>query len=98
MYYETRIVEKAKLSNFKTGYVPILTHRRIVRGYFYDSYGWVVFMTLTTGYFHDKTKIFKTDLRVVGVDYYFLLKYCTRQSNLLPPRLGQITLQNLIPK
>ena len=38
--------------------------------------------TSKTGYFHDKTKIFKKYLRV---DYYLLLKYCTRQCTLLPP-------------
>ena len=33
-------------------------------------------------YFHDKTKISKKNLRV---DYYLLLKYCTRQCTLLSP-------------
>ena len=37
--------------------------------------------TPTTGYFHDKTKISKANL---SVDYYLLLKYCTRQCTLLP--------------
>ena len=36
----------------------------------------------TTGYFHDKTKIFKENLRV---DYYLLLKCSKRQCALLPP-------------
>ena len=36
--------------------------------------------TPTTGYFHDKRKIFKENLRM---DYYLLLKYCTSQSTLL---------------
>ena len=31
--------------------------------------------TPTSGYFYDKTKIYKQNFRV---DYYFLLKYCTR--------------------
>ena len=38
--------------------------------------------TPITGYFHDKTKICKENFRV---DYYLLLKYCTRQCTLLPP-------------
>ena len=38
--------------------------------------------TPITGQFHDKTKISKQNL---GVDYYLLLKYCTRQCFLLPP-------------
>ena len=38
--------------------------------------------TLTTGYFHDKTKIFEENRRV---NYYFLLKYCRRQYFILPP-------------
>ena len=40
--------------------------------------------TPITGYFHDKTKIPKENLRV---DYYLLLKYCKRQCNLLAPTL-----------
>ena len=32
--------------------------------------------TPTTGYFHDKTKISKTILRM---DYYLMLKYCRKQ-------------------
>ena len=36
--------------------------------------------TPTTSYFHDKTKIYKENL---GVDYYLLLIYCTRQCTLL---------------
>ena len=35
-----------------------------------------------TGYFHDKTKISKENLRV---DDYLLLKCCKRQCTLLPP-------------
>ena len=35
-----------------------------------------------TGKLYDKTKISKENLRV---DYYLLLKYCSRQSALLPP-------------
>ena len=38
--------------------------------------------TLATGYFYDKTKISKENLRV---DYYLLLKYCSRQCTLLSP-------------
>ena len=34
-----------------------------------------------TGYFHDKTKISKENLRV---GFHFLLKCCTRQCTLLP--------------
>ena len=34
------------------------------------------------GCFHDKTKIFKKNIRL---DCYLLLKYCTRQCTLLPP-------------
>ena len=37
--------------------------------------------TPITGYFHDKTKISKENLRV---DYYLLLKCSTRQCALLP--------------
>ena len=36
--------------------------------------------TPTTGYFHDKTKIYKENLRM---DYYLVLKYCSRQYTLL---------------
>ena len=36
--------------------------------------------TPATGYFYDKTKISKENLRV---DYYLLLKYCSRQCTLL---------------
>ena len=36
--------------------------------------------TATTVYFYDKTKISKKNLRV---DYYLLLRYCTRQCTLL---------------
>ena len=38
--------------------------------------------TSITGYFHDKTKISKENLRV---DFYLLLKCCTRQCSVLPP-------------
>ena len=38
--------------------------------------------TRITGYFHDKTKISKENLRV---DFYLLLKYCRRQCALLIP-------------
>ena len=38
--------------------------------------------TPATGYFHDKTKISKKNLRV---DYYLLLIYCTMQCILLSP-------------
>ena len=38
--------------------------------------------TPITGYFHDKTKTSKENLRV---DYYLLLKCCERQCTLLPP-------------
>ena len=45
--------------------------------------------TRITGYFYEKTEVFKKNLRV---DYYLLLKYCRRQSTLLPPSsyLGKI--------
>ena len=36
--------------------------------------------TPTTVYFYDKTKISKENLRV---DYYLLLKYCSKQCTLL---------------
>ena len=35
-----------------------------------------------TGYFHDKTKTSKENLRM---GFHLLLKYCTRQCTLLPP-------------
>ena len=38
--------------------------------------------TPITGLLHDKRKILKENLRV---DYYLLLKYCSRQCALLPP-------------
>ena len=38
--------------------------------------------TPITGYFHDKTKICYENLRV---DYYLLLKYCSRPCALLTP-------------
>ena len=38
--------------------------------------------TTTTGSFHDKTIIFKKNTQL---DCYLLLKYCRRQSTLLPP-------------
>ena len=37
--------------------------------------------TSITGYFHEKTKIYKENFRV---DYYLLIKYCKRQCALLP--------------
>ena len=37
--------------------------------------------TPITGYFHDKTIIFKENLRL---DCYLQLKYCSRQCTLLP--------------
>ena len=50
--------------------------------------------TSITGYFHDKTKISKENLRV---DYYLLLKYSKRQYALLFLS-GPNHLQNLTPK
>ena len=38
--------------------------------------------TPATGYFYDTTKISNENLRV---DYYLLLKYCSRQGTLLSP-------------
>ena len=38
--------------------------------------------TSTAGYFHDKIKTSKENLRV---DYYLMLKYCTRQCALFSP-------------
>ena len=38
--------------------------------------------TSITGYFHDKTKISKENLRV---SFHLLLKCCTKQFTLLPP-------------
>ena len=38
--------------------------------------------TPAIGYFYDKTKISKENIRV---DYYLLLKYCSRQCALLSP-------------
>ena len=38
--------------------------------------------TPATGYFYDKTKLSKENLRV---DYYLLLKYCRRECILLSP-------------
>ena len=46
-----------------------------------------------TGYFHEKRKIFLVNLQV---NYYLLLKYCTRQRTLLSPTWTKS--QNLIPK
>ena len=43
--------------------------------------------TPITDYFHDKTKISKENLRM---DYYLLLKYCTRQCALLPPTWAKL--------
>ena len=50
--------------------------------------------TLTTGYFYDKTNASEENLRE---DDYLLLKFCTRQSTLLPLP-GQKHLQALTPK
>ena len=52
------------------------------------------YVCFTTGYFHDKTKISKENLRM---DYYLQLKYCWRQCTLLS-LLGPNNLQNLTPK
>ena len=38
--------------------------------------------TSISGYFYNKTKISKENLRV---GFHLLLKYCTRQCTLLPP-------------
>ena len=43
--------------------------------------------TSVTGYFHDKTKISKENLRV---DYYLLLKCRKRQCTLIPPTRTKI--------
>ena len=43
--------------------------------------------TSATGYFCDKTKITKENLRV---DYYLLLKYCSRQCTLLSPTRAKL--------
>ena len=43
--------------------------------------------TPATGYFFDKTKISKENLRV---DYYLLLKYCSRQCTLLSPTRAEL--------
>ena len=40
-----------------------------------------------TGYVYDKTKISKENLRV---DYYLLLKYCSRQCTLLSPTRAKL--------
>ena len=50
--------------------------------------------TSTTGYFYDKTKISKANLRV---DYYLLLKYWWRQYTVLSPTWAK-PLTNLTPK
>ena len=45
--------------------------------------------TPATGYFYDKTKISNENLQV---DYYLLLKYCSRQCTLIAfPYPGQTT-------
>ena len=41
----------------------------------------------TTGYFQDKTKIAKENLRV---DHYLLLQYCRRQCIVLPPTWAKL--------
>ena len=43
--------------------------------------------TPATGYFYDQTKISKENLRV---DYYLLLKYCSRQCTLLSPTRAKL--------
>ena len=43
--------------------------------------------TPATGYFYDKAKISKENLRV---DYYLLLKYCSRQCTLLSPTRAKL--------
>ena len=43
--------------------------------------------TPATGYFYDKTKISTENLRV---DYYLLLKYCSRQCTLLSPTRAKL--------
>ena len=40
-----------------------------------------------TGYFYDKTKISKENLRV---EYYLLLKYCSTQCTLLSPTRAKL--------
>ena len=40
-----------------------------------------------TGYFYDKTKISKKNLRA---DYYLLLKYCSSQCTLLSPTRAKL--------
>ena len=50
--------------------------------------------TPITGYFHDKTKISKENLRV---DYYLLLKSSKKQCALLPPTWTKsLTIKNLV--
>ena len=49
--------------------------------------------TPATGCFYDKTKISKKNFRV---DYYLLLKYCSRQCTLLSHARAKS--QNLTPK
>ena len=44
--------------------------------------------TPASGYFHEKTKVSKENLRE---DYYLLKKYCTKQCPYFPLYLGQIT-------
>ena len=50
--------------------------------------------TPITGCFHDKTITFKENIRL---DCYLLLKYCRRQSTLLPPSWAK-SLKNFNPK
>ena len=50
--------------------------------------------TPTTGYFYEKTKISKENLRV---DYYLQLKYCKRQCTLIS-RTWALTLTKFNPK
>ena len=47
------------------------------------------------GYFHDKTKIFKANTRVIII---CCQKYCMKQCTLLLLPLGPSHLQNLTPK
>ena len=51
--------------------------------------------TPITDYLHDKTKVSMENLRV---DYYLLLKYCTRQCALLPSTPTKLlTIDKLLP-
>ena len=50
--------------------------------------------TSTTGYFHNKTKIYTENF---CVDHYLLLNHCRRQCTLLPPTWAK-SLKNFYPK